>query len=169
MNTGRMWLVTVVWLAVLIAAASILSALGQGLPVTAHTQVTDLTPKPGFFTEPSVAINPRNPQQVVVAYQDNAHIAYSLDAGKHWQAAPGIAPRPRTRRRPQAHLDSTPVRGLAGTGMDRRTAPESARHPQSVELIQVDNVCSPGVPGFAELGISPHSVENMLKQTLRSR
>src|SRR5437870_11005826 len=83
-----MWLVTVV----LVAAASILSALGQGLPVAAHTQVTDLTPKPGFFTEPSVAINPRNPQQVVVAYQDNAHIAYSLDAGKHWQAAPGIAP-----------------------------------------------------------------------------
>ena len=38
-----------------------------------------------------------------------------------------------------------------------------------VELTQVDNVCSPGVPGFAELGISPHSVENMLEQTLRSR
>src|SRR6516165_7835289 len=38
-----------------------------------------------------------------------------------------------------------------------------------VELMQVDNVCSPGVPGFAELRISPHSVENMLEQTLRSR
>jgi NADH dehydrogenase len=38
-----------------------------------------------------------------------------------------------------------------------------------VELMQVDNVCSPGVPGFAELGISPYSVENMLEQTLRSR
>jgi len=38
-----------------------------------------------------------------------------------------------------------------------------------VELMQVDNVCSPGVPGFAELGISPHSVENMLERTLRSR
>jgi hypothetical protein len=38
-----------------------------------------------------------------------------------------------------------------------------------VELMQVDNVCSPGMPGFAELGISPHSVENMLEQTLRSR
>jgi len=38
-----------------------------------------------------------------------------------------------------------------------------------VELMQVNNVCSPGVPGFAELGISPHSVENMLEQTLRSR
>ena len=37
-----------------------------------------------------------------------------------------------------------------------------------VELMQVDNVCSPGVPGFAELGISPYSVENMLEQTLRS-
>src|SRR5712672_4777892 len=38
-----------------------------------------------------------------------------------------------------------------------------------VELMQVDNVCSPGVPGFAELGISPHSVENMLEQTRASR
>jgi uncharacterized protein YbjT (DUF2867 family) len=38
-----------------------------------------------------------------------------------------------------------------------------------VELMQVDNVCSPGVPGFAELGISPQSVENMLEHTLRSR
>jgi uncharacterized protein YbjT (DUF2867 family) len=38
-----------------------------------------------------------------------------------------------------------------------------------VELMQVDNVCSPGVPGFAELGIPPQSVENMLEQTLRSR
>jgi uncharacterized protein YbjT (DUF2867 family) len=38
-----------------------------------------------------------------------------------------------------------------------------------VELMQVDNVCSPWVPGFAELGISPRSVENMLQQTLQSR
>jgi NADH dehydrogenase len=38
-----------------------------------------------------------------------------------------------------------------------------------VELMQVDNVCSPGVPGFSELGISPHSVESMLEQMLRSR
>src|SRR6476469_4565163 len=38
-----------------------------------------------------------------------------------------------------------------------------------VELMQVDNVCSPGVPGFAELGIAPHSVEEILQETLRSR
>ena len=37
--------------------------------------------------------------------------------------------RPCTQSRPQAHLDSTPVRRLAGTGMDCRTAHESARHP----------------------------------------
>ena len=91
MNAGRMRLVKLV-VSIGAVAASILLARGQGLPVAGNTQVSDLTPKPGFFTEPSVAINPRNPKQVVVAYQDNAHIAYSLDAGKHWRTAPGIAP-----------------------------------------------------------------------------
>ncbi|HEY6832093.1 MAG TPA: complex I NDUFA9 subunit family protein [Pseudolabrys sp.] len=35
-----------------------------------------------------------------------------------------------------------------------------------VELMQVDNVSSPGVPGFGELGISPHSVEEILQEML---
>lgn len=35
-----------------------------------------------------------------------------------------------------------------------------------VELMQVDNVSSPGMPGFGELGISPHSVEEMLRERL---
>lgn len=51
-----------------------------------------LTPKPGFFTEPVVAINPRDPNQVAVAFQDNAHIAYSTDSGKNWQIAAGTEP-----------------------------------------------------------------------------
>jgi len=38
-----------------------------------------------------------------------------------------------------------------------------------VELMQVDNVSSPELPGFGELGISPHSVEEILQQMLRSR
>ncbi len=50
-------------------------------------EVQDITPKPGFFTEPGVAINPAKPQQVAVAYQDNAHVAYSDDAGKNWTIA----------------------------------------------------------------------------------
>lgn len=48
--------------------------------------------KPGYFTEPSIAVNPLNPQQVVAAYQDNAHIAYSGDAGHSWTIPDGIAP-----------------------------------------------------------------------------
>jgi NADH dehydrogenase len=36
-----------------------------------------------------------------------------------------------------------------------------------VELMQIDNVASPLMPGFAELGISPHSVEEILQEMLR--
>ncbi|WP_149804824.1 complex I NDUFA9 subunit family protein [Mesorhizobium sp. NFR06] len=36
-----------------------------------------------------------------------------------------------------------------------------------VELMQVDNVSSPQVPGFEELGISPHPVEEILREMLR--
>ncbi|CAN7637869.1 complex I NDUFA9 subunit family protein [Mesorhizobium sp. LjNodule214] len=35
-----------------------------------------------------------------------------------------------------------------------------------VELMQVDNVSSPQMPGFGELGISPYSVEEMLQEIL---
>jgi len=51
-----------------------------------------LTPTPGYFTEPSVAINPENPQQVVAVFQDNARASYSQDSGHTWQAAEGVAP-----------------------------------------------------------------------------
>ncbi len=35
-----------------------------------------------------------------------------------------------------------------------------------VELMQVDNVSSPKLPGFEDLGISPHSVEEILQEIL---
>jgi uncharacterized protein YbjT (DUF2867 family) len=35
-----------------------------------------------------------------------------------------------------------------------------------VELMQIDTVSSPKMPGFAELGISPHSVETILQRVL---
>lgn len=69
-----------------------LSAQAQDLQKVPAAEVHDLTPKPGYFTEPSVAINPASPQQVVVAYQDNVHVAYSPDAGKTWTTPPGTAP-----------------------------------------------------------------------------
>ena len=81
-------------LVTIILAASILRvhAQEQNLPPAPQRFVTTVTPKPGFFTEPSIAVNPLNPQQVVAAFQDNAHIAYSTDAGRTWQPATGIEP-----------------------------------------------------------------------------
>lgn len=38
-----------------------------------------------------------------------------------------------------------------------------------VELMQIDTVSSPGMPGFAELGISPHSIEEILQRMLSKR
>lgn len=63
----------------------------QTLPSAPGAEVQNITPRPGFFTEPGVAINPANPQQVAVAYQDNAHVAYSFDAGKTFAIADNTA------------------------------------------------------------------------------
>jgi len=62
------------------------------LPRAPHAKVTTLT-LPSFSSEPSVAVNAKNPQQVVVAYQSPASIAYSTDAGAHWEHAKGVAPK----------------------------------------------------------------------------
>lgn len=62
------------------------------MPRAPQAQVTTLTP-PGYSSEPSVAVNPRDPRQVVVAYQSPASIAYSADAGAHWLPAAGVAPK----------------------------------------------------------------------------
>ena len=62
------------------------------LPRAPQAQVTTLT-EPGYFSEPSVAVNPINPKQVVVAYQNQASIAYSTDAGEHWQHAANTVPK----------------------------------------------------------------------------
>ncbi|MGB7023336.1 MAG: hypothetical protein WBD73_06005, partial [Candidatus Acidiferrales bacterium] len=79
-------------LAVLSLGFFAVAASAQSLRQPPGSVVTTVTPDPGFFSEPSIAINPNNPQQVAAAYQDNAHIAYSADAGKHWTIASGIAP-----------------------------------------------------------------------------
>jgi hypothetical protein len=72
-------------------AGSSSSTPGNGLPAAPAAQVTTLT-KPGPFTEPAVAVNPRDPNQVVAAFQDNAYAAYSRDAGKNWNVV-SVAPK----------------------------------------------------------------------------
>ena len=47
---------------------------------------------PGDFTEPSIAVNPGNPQQLVGAFQVNASVAYSQNGGQSWTLAEGTAP-----------------------------------------------------------------------------
>ncbi len=37
-----------------------------------------------------------------------------------------------------------------------------------VELMQIDNVSSPQMPGFGELGISPQPMEDILRQMVRA-
>ena len=63
---------------------------GQDLPKAPQAQVFTLTPTPGSFTEPGIAVNPGNPQQVVAVFQGNAHAAYSQDTGRTWQLADGV-------------------------------------------------------------------------------
>jgi hypothetical protein len=65
----------------------------QNLPKAPNSQIFTLSPNPGSFSEPSVAVNPQNPQQVVAVFQDNAHASYSQDAGGSWTLAQGVDPK----------------------------------------------------------------------------
>lgn len=75
----------------LFSASLLLKA--QDLPKAPKLQVFNLTPTPGFFTEPGVAVNPENPRQVVAVFQDNVHAAYSQDSGQTWQVAENVDPK----------------------------------------------------------------------------
>ncbi len=68
-------------------------AQSDSLPKAPRSHVFSLTPAPGYFTEPSVAVNPKNPKQVVAVFQDNARASYSQDAGETWQSAEGVDPK----------------------------------------------------------------------------
>jgi len=68
------------------------SLQAQELPKAPNAEVFALTPEPGYFTEPGVAVNPSDPKQVVAVFQDNAHDAYSRDSGHTWTVAEGVTP-----------------------------------------------------------------------------
>src|SRR5437016_14642798 len=63
------------------------------LPSAPKSHLSDITEKPGYFNEPSIAVNPKNPQQLAVAWQVNASAGYSGDGGKTWSIASGTAPK----------------------------------------------------------------------------
>ena len=70
--------------------APAISLYAEDLPKAPQAQIFTLTPTPGYFTEPGIAVNPNNPKQVVAVFQDNAHAAYSQDAGNTWTVAEGV-------------------------------------------------------------------------------
>jgi hypothetical protein len=74
-----------------ILLAGALSAQQLSSPPKAH--LVDITPKPGFFNEPAIALNAKDPLQLAVAWQVNASVAYSSDGGQSWTTAAGTAPK----------------------------------------------------------------------------
>ena len=68
------------------------SILAQQLPPAPRAHVSDVTPKAGYFNEPAITVNPKNPQEAVVAWQVPASAAYSKDGGQTWKVAEGLAP-----------------------------------------------------------------------------
>jgi hypothetical protein len=77
--------------ALALSATALLAQVPAGMPRAPGARVVTLT-APGISSEPSVAISPNDPRQVVVAYQVPASIAYSTDFGVHWDHAKGVAP-----------------------------------------------------------------------------
>src|SRR5271156_4797643 len=87
----RHWIASLPALALLVGTS--LHLRGQDFLKAPHAQVFTLTPTPGYFTEPAIAVNPANPQQVVGVFQDNVHASYSQDFGHTWQLAENVDPK----------------------------------------------------------------------------
>jgi len=68
-------------------ALAFAGAAAMQLQPAPGAKVTTLTPTPGYFSEPSVAVNQRNPRQIVAAFQVPATVAYSEDEGQTWTTA----------------------------------------------------------------------------------
>lgn len=60
------------------------------LPQAPAAKVIQVSPS-GYFSEPSIAVDSKDPDKVVLVYQDNAAAAYSTDAGRTWAGAKGTA------------------------------------------------------------------------------
>ncbi len=84
------------YVVVIVAAISAQAQEPTASPVPAQLprapgKVFTVTPEAGFHNEPSIAVNPGNPLQVVAAYQAHASVAFSQDGGDSWKAATGTA------------------------------------------------------------------------------
>ncbi|MGH9465948.1 MAG: sialidase family protein, partial [Terriglobales bacterium] len=76
--------------ALLLCAACGWTAAGQLAPAPQRSWAV-LNQTPGHYNEPSIAINPNNPSQVVAVFQGNASASYSRDGGRTFTLASGTA------------------------------------------------------------------------------
>src|SRR5208337_2815264 len=90
-------LLTRLCLSALLLLAATLHAQEQAAPADqlppVPGKVFTVTPQAGYRSEPSIAVNAKNPSQVVAAYQTLATVAYSQDGGSSWKIATGTAPK----------------------------------------------------------------------------
>jgi hypothetical protein len=70
-----------------------LSLCAQQLSPAPRAHLTDITPKPGFFNEPAIAVNSKDPRRLITAWQVNASVAFSQDGGQTWKVAENTAPK----------------------------------------------------------------------------
>ena len=81
-----------VLLVLLLSFATRIDATAQALAPAPDAHVINITPG-GHFNEPSIAVNPNNPAQLVAAYQgEGPGVSYSTDSGRHWIRATGTSP-----------------------------------------------------------------------------
>lgn len=67
------------------------SFVSTPLPRAPGARVTTVT-EPGYFTEPGIAIDPRDPLRAVGVFQNNVHAAWTADGGATWTVAEGTEP-----------------------------------------------------------------------------
>jgi hypothetical protein len=72
-------------------AASGQTFVRERLPGAPGARVSTIT-DPGPFTEPGIAIDPRDPRRVVAVYQNQASAAWTADGGATWTPADGTVP-----------------------------------------------------------------------------
>src|SRR5881275_995798 len=90
-----MWLSSCVPLLFLISPENAAPADVPRLPVAPGMTSLEVSSRDGFYTEPGIAVNTRNPKQILVVYQGGASVqggataAYSVDAGQTFTVARG--------------------------------------------------------------------------------
>jgi hypothetical protein len=83
---------TSAFLLAVLAVAQAQVADEHALPPAPGRRVVSVTPDPGAFNGPSIAINGAHPKQMVVAFGSRVTADYSTDAGEHWSTSQGTAP-----------------------------------------------------------------------------